>query len=33
MKIYYRTPKLFTYAGFYLEIFGKRYRILKIGRY
>lgn len=31
MRIVYRTPKLFTYAGVYLEVFDKWYRIVKVG--
>lgn len=29
--LYWRTPKLFKYAGLYLKIGEKRYRIIKVG--
>lgn len=31
MKLVYRTPKLFWHAGVYLRVFGKWYRIVKVG--
>ena len=31
MRIVYRTPKLFWHAGLYIEIWGKWYRVLKVG--
>ena len=33
MKLYWRTPKLFKYAGLYLKIGDKSYRIFKVGEY
>lgn len=33
MKLYWRTPKLFKYAGLYLRIWDKSYRIVKVGTY
>lgn len=31
MRVVYRTPKLFTHAGVYLHLWGKWYRIIKVG--
>lgn len=32
MRLVYRTPKLFHYPGLYLEVWGKWYRIMKVGK-
>lgn len=31
MRITYRTPKLFHHAGIYLQVWGKWYRIFRVG--
>lgn len=31
MKITYRTPKLFHHAGVYIHVFGKWYRVFRVG--
>lgn len=31
MRLVYRTPKLFAHAGVYLQVFGKWYRLIKVG--
>lgn len=31
MRLVYRTPKLFTFAGWYLQVWGKWYRVFKVG--
>ena len=31
MKLNYRPPSLFWHAGLYLQVFGKWYRIIKVG--
>jgi hypothetical protein len=31
MKITYRTHKLFRHAGIYLQVWGKWYRVFRIG--
>ncbi len=31
MKLTYRTPKLFTHGGIWLQAWGKWYRIFRIG--
>lgn len=31
MKITYRTPKLFAHAGVYLRVWGKWYRVFRVG--
>ena len=33
IRFNWQTPKLFKYAGLYLTVNGKRYRIIKIGQY
>ena len=33
MKLVYRSPKLFKHAGVYLGVFGKFYRLVKIGEH
>lgn len=30
-SIYYLTPKVFKHGGWYIKLWGKRYRIIKIG--
>lgn len=32
MKLIWQSPKLFYYAGLYLKVGGKRYRIIKAGK-
>jgi hypothetical protein len=32
MKLNYMSPKMYKWAGIYLTIFGKRYRIYRIGK-
>lgn len=32
MKLIWQSPKLFYYAGLYLKVGSKRYRIIKIGK-
>lgn len=31
MKLTYRTPKLFHHAGVYLQVWGKWYRVFRVG--
>lgn len=31
MKLIWQTPKIYRYAGLYLKIGNKRYRIFKVG--
>lgn len=31
MKLAYRTPKLFHHAGIYLQVWGKWYRVFRVG--
>lgn len=31
MKLNWQPPTMFYYAGLYLTVFGKRYRIVKVG--
>lgn len=31
MKLVYRSPKLNKYAGWYLRVWNKWYRIIKVG--
>ena len=31
MKLTYRTPKLFHHAGVYLQVWGKSYRVFRVG--
>ena len=31
MKLTWQTPKMFQWPGLYLTLWGKRYRIFKVG--
>lgn len=33
IKLIWQTPNLYKYAGLYLKVNNKRYRIIKIGQY
>lgn len=32
MRLIWQSPRLFAYAGLYLKIGNKRYRIVKVGQ-
>lgn len=33
MKIAYRSPKIFKYGGWFIRLWGKWYRLVRIGEY